>query len=117
MLVTASVSLFASGAGGMVYRVVKVSGKWTATPFAIVDASKPVKVFKAEDNSPASDAKTAPLKAEPHLTGLAVAFPLFIAQLNSADRLVRTRFAATGARSAILSNKSATIACVTWSTR
>ena len=66
-------SLFASGAGGVVYRVSKSNGAWKAAAFPISDKEHPVKVFKPEDPSAPSDAKPeTPLKAEPHVTGLAV---------------------------------------------
>lgn len=66
-------SLFASGTGGMVYRLTRAKGTWKATSFPVLEKSKPVKVFAAEDASPPSDAKPAEReRAEPHLTGLAV---------------------------------------------
>jgi DNA-binding beta-propeller fold protein YncE len=70
-------SLFASGPAGTVYRLARDGKSWKASTFAIVDKKKPLKVFTAQDNSPTSDAKPPeppePLKAEPHVTGLAVA--------------------------------------------
>jgi hypothetical protein len=67
-------TLFASGTAGMVYRVKQAAGKWTAEPFLVMDPAKPLKMFKAVDTSPPSEAKLGPpLKPEPHLSGLAVA--------------------------------------------
>jgi DNA-binding beta-propeller fold protein YncE len=66
-------TLFASGAGGMVYRLASAEKGWSATAFTIVDKKKPVKVFQSVDTSPPSAAKPAdPVKPEPHVTGLAV---------------------------------------------
>lgn len=65
--------LYASGTGGLVYRIKKDQGKWKAESFPIIDKDHPVKVFTADDVSPPSSAKPeSPLQAEPHVTGLAV---------------------------------------------
>src|SRR4051812_28218999 len=47
-------TLFASGMEGKVYRVKEAAGKWTATPFLVMDPTKPLKLFKAADTSPPS---------------------------------------------------------------
>jgi DNA-binding beta-propeller fold protein YncE len=66
-------TLFASGAGGKVYRLTQVEGSWEAKSFPILDKNKPAKVFKPQDLSPPSAAKSPePIKPEPHVTGLAV---------------------------------------------
>lgn len=67
-------TLFASGTDGMVFRVAQTAGKWGATPFLVMDIKKPMKLFKAVDTSPPSEAKLGPpATAQPHLSGLAVA--------------------------------------------
>src|SRR4051812_25259993 len=52
--------VYCSSGGGQVSEIEKVKGAWKATPFAAIDKTQALKVFTAEDLSPASDAKAAP---------------------------------------------------------
>ncbi len=71
-----SLSLFASGGGGQIQRVVFAAGKWkTGGSFAAVDPKKNARVFTAQDasDSEANPAKKKRAKAgDPQAAGLAV---------------------------------------------
>lgn len=68
-------AVYVSGEDGLVYRLAREGDAWKATTFAAVDPAKKVKLFAAQDLSPASDAKETSgprRKHDPQVAGLAV---------------------------------------------
>jgi YVTN family beta-propeller protein len=68
-------AVYASGEDGTIYRIEGANDQWKATTFQAVDPARKVKLFAAQDLSPASEAKETPgprRKHDPQVTGLAV---------------------------------------------